>query len=429
MNSRQTGLILAGLLLVAGLATAQPGAPPKPDPGIHRGQSDDPPAPGARAQMYEDVEILRRLLNSKLLSEYPPAKALAEAQGPGVPYGVRLLQQHGFTPQAYQLQPESGLIWNNLLQPYNQLQSSNNPNGAQWYFPVSNDYTWTVPNQGPARVLDTEGTYLKSQGVVYTLTLPPPARNPKEPSSKPAPPSVSDWDRIRGELHNEKPRSEAEEERKGQPRKEPSLAEIILKVLADNGRYFLQLGDDESLTVIVTFRGDDPPPAKKADPEKPKRRQNQKPNQPPSEEDKGKGATPQGSSSNAHDYELLAELHLKQGKYEEAEKALRQALELKPDAKQMAGLYRKLAEMYLGVGRDAEARQAIDKAMELAKAGQSGSPEPAKQPKPAHSPLPAKLIVSAPKKLLGQVGSGKITFEEFQKAATVDYLTFPAAKD
>jgi tetratricopeptide (TPR) repeat protein len=259
--------------------------------------------------------------------------------------------------------------------------------------------------------------------VVYTLTLPPTAHNPKEQAARPTPKTVSDWDRIRGELHNEKPKGQDKE----QPHKEPSLAEIILKVLAENGRHFGQLGDDESLIVIVTFRGGDPPPAKAADPDKPKTHQGA--SQAPSAEDKAKAALLQGSTSNAHDYELLAELHLKQGKYEEAVKAYQQALELNPGAKQAAALYRKLAEAYLGLGKDAEARQAIDKAMELAKVGQAEAAEPVKQPKATRSPLPAKLIISAPKKLLDQVGSGKITPEEFQKAATVDYLTFPGEKE
>src|SRR5262249_2913107 len=43
---------------------------------------------------------------------------------------------------------------------------------------------------------------------------------------------------------------------------------------------------------------------------------------------------------------------------------------------------------------------------------------------PSATPLPAKLIVSASKKLLDQVGSGKMSFEEFKKAATVQFLDF-----
>jgi hypothetical protein len=44
---------------------------------------------------------------------------------------------------------------------------------------------------------------------------------------------------------------------------------------------------------------------------------------------------------------------------------------------------------------------------------------------PAEMFLPAKVCVSAPKRLLNQMRAGKISFEQFQKAATVEYQTFP----
>jgi hypothetical protein len=37
-------------------------------------------------------------------------------------------------------------------------------------------------------------------------------------------------------------------------------------------------------------------------------------------------------------------------------------------------------------------------------------------------PLPRKLIISAPKNLLDQVGAGKITFDEFKQAVTVQSI-------
>jgi tetratricopeptide (TPR) repeat protein len=376
--------------------------------------------------MYEDIEILRRLLDSKLVSEYPPAKVLAEAQNSIAPYRLRLLQNDGIAPSWFQAQTDPAARYDNFLHLYNAV---NQPHySLQSYFPLANEATYEGVwyTTAPARVLDTEGSYLKGQGVIYTLTLPPPACNPREQTSRSAPPSVSDWERIRGELHNEKPKPEAEEH-KGQPRKEPSLAEIILKVLAENGHHFAQLGDEESLTVIVTFRGNDPPPTQKTQPDKPTT--HQKSSSESAAEGLAKLAASQALASNAHDYELLAELHMKQGKYAEAEQALRQGIEQKPDPKQLAGLYRKLAELYLKVGKDAEARQALDKAMELAKGGQAEAPQPAKEAKPVRSALPGKLIISAPKKLLDQIGNSKITPEEFQKAATVEYLTFHETKE
>ena len=43
-------------------------------------------------------------------------------------------------------------------------------------------------------------------------------------------------------------------------------------------------------------------------------------------------------------------------------------------------------------------------------------------------PLPAKLVVSASKKALDAVAAGKMSFEEFKKAANVEYLSFPSAE-
>jgi hypothetical protein len=42
--------------------------------------------------------------------------------------------------------------------------------------------------------------------------------------------------------------------------------------------------------------------------------------------------------------------------------------------------------------------------------------------------LPSKLIVTASKKLLDEVGSGKTSFEAFCKAATVESVKPPAAE-
>ncbi len=68
--------------------------------------------------------------------------------------------------------------------------------------------------------------------------------------------------------------------------------------------------------------------------------------------------------------------------------------------------------------------------LELGVAAQQKKPDDAHKPsraqvKPAPGiKLPTKLIISAPKKLLDQVGNGKITLAEFQKQATFEILNF-----
>jgi hypothetical protein len=46
------------------------------------------------------------------------------------------------------------------------------------------------------------------------------------------------------------------------------------------------------------------------------------------------------------------------------------------------------------------------------------------KPASAASPLPARLIITASKRLLDQVGAGKMSLEDFKKAATMEHLTF-----
>ena len=44
------------------------------------------------------------------------------------------------------------------------------------------------------------------------------------------------------------------------------------------------------------------------------------------------------------------------------------------------------------------------------------------------TPLPSRLLVSASKQLLDAVAAGKISFEEFRQAATVEWQHFPIAE-
>jgi hypothetical protein len=49
--------------------------------------------------------------------------------------------------------------------------------------------------------------------------------------------------------------------------------------------------------------------------------------------------------------------------------------------------------------------------------------EPAKE-KPKAAALPSKLIISASKKLLAEVGAGKISFEDFTKGVSAEFVNF-----
>lgn len=395
------------ILFVLGLTPAQ--QPGSETPG------QDAPAPqwtvqGAKAQraLAEDIEIMRRLLNRELLAR--PMMA--------------------FTPDGQTL----GMAFS--------------PDGK--LLAVGKDGRVRLLEAATGRVLGThptsshgvglaEGFYLKGHGVIYTLTLPPPAQDPRGQPDKPAPKPVSEWESIRQQLRGEKPTPAQRTETKP-----PALGEIILRVLARHGHHFKQLGPRESLSVVVTFRqpasgaagmsmGSDS--GMSAGPMSPS---STRPafTPPPYTGGPGLPAGPgssggQPTGSPARDYELAGDLHLKQNRISQAIESYQKALDVRGiTPAQTAGLYRKLAQAYLTVANVGVADGAkvvnrdkvITRALEfLQKAVQ---PDQGKQTEAA-IPLPARLIVSAPRALLDAVGSGKMTFEEFRREATVQLDSAP----
>jgi hypothetical protein len=419
-------------LLTPALALAQDGNP------FGGGPSGPRKAPDTQ-QMYEDIEIMRRLLVRKLDAVSPL---------PAVPTGTNLNQ---FNP--YFFQPSSP--WQQGLHTSGnwygpQLTGQHNPFGSLGGNPLSLSTTYW-PNNYPLSTQnvvwwqpshDVEGVYLKGQGGVFTVTLPSPQHSPLPEEVKPEPKPPSDWEVARQQLHGEKPPAAD----KKQERKHTSIADALLKVLADNGHHFSQLAAKESLTVVVTFRKGDGHADHAADQEPGKQKivRGQAPEAPLT----GTGATsdagltgPAGKdpASSARDHELLGDLHLKQGKATEAAASYGKALKLLKDQgishdadakheevvrqieqaeRRMRELRIKLAQALLAAGNVEAAREALDKTDRPNITVQAAEKKPVV--------LPAKLILSAPKELLDLVGSGKMTFEEFKKAATVDYLTFGA---
>jgi hypothetical protein len=456
MNARTTALLLGAGLLTPGFALAQTG------PIQFTTAQQARPAEHQATRMYEDVEILRRLLNARLVDEYAPARQVARL---AVSDCARCHDPRtaGKTPTPFFQSMKRGATWvdfdgdgyldllvgngdgtfrdvtrgvavgdiNDDGKPDIFVSDSNGT--LRWW--VNNGPTpkWTreleeahrgLPGWNGGGGLDTEGVYLKGHGVVCTLTLPRPAHDPTAETSPPPGQPISPWDRIRRELHGGKA---GPTEQKGAAPREVSLAVIVLRVLAENGRHFTELPENESITVVITFRGPEPRPGAGG--------AGWVQRNPPGGHPKGIQQVPMtfksevkdkaGGPSSGQDYELLGDLSLKQGKSDEAIRAYESALKTEPVAPRAAKLFPKIAQAYLAQGKVEEARRSLDRALEFAT--QKAGPQPAAKPAPAaHSPLPAKLIVSASRRLLDQVGSGRMTFEEFRKEASAEYLTFRA---
>ncbi len=410
MRQRSLGLaLLPGLMLCCVVRAAE-------GPAVKA-------APSTTRQMYEDIEVLRRLLNRSFQETFaqrfvfkeaaftPDGKILATAnQNLNIRYwDVKTGKEQVQLPADYLFAP----LYRD--------------GGGQHQ--LYNDYLYLAPKS--PRGWNTEGAYLKGCGVVYTVTLPPPARDPRPAPAPAATKQASDWERVRKQVRGEKTEPVA-----AQQPSEPPLADAILKLLADNGHHFTQLGEQESLTVVVTFRpGENSASASgwsensfwidfgfpvNVDVSKSMYNAN-------ATADKGTSTPP----SSARDYELLGDLHEKQGRIAEALAAYQKAVELVPDPKTAAALYRKLARAWLAQANEADAaanQKAVARALDYLKRLQETQAKAVSPSAPAPVPLPAKLTISAPKKLLDLAGSGKITLEEFKKAATVEYLTFPAEK-
>jgi tetratricopeptide (TPR) repeat protein len=303
-----------------------------------------------------------------------------------------------------------------------------------------------------------QGVYLKGYGIVYTATLTLPTVPSSADLKKPAAKALTEWERTRLELRGEKI-----EPAKAPPPQE-AIADAVLRVLARNGRHISQLAETEQVTVALTLSS--------------VRSSCMQCHGVPNSGSSGKavtgtttstgssgdGNTTSGSSSgggnptelkekeildkiaalkkDAQKAALLGDLHLKQGKNEQAVASFEEAL--KAYQASVSGLYRfglekrgtpekdpaleqelvvagtKLIQAYTAMGKTEEVKKTLKVLEEHLQKTSAETPS-----KPAEAPvkeeLPAKLIISAPKKLLDLVGADKITFEEFRKNATVEY--------
>lgn len=268
MNRRSLVWTLAAWIAGAGVILAQtPGGSPS-------GVAPGTPSPGApspswtkkrASSLAEDIEILRQILDRRLANLLSPVFCpavhghgkLLNLRGPlGGPQGMgdphRAL---GLVGNLYTDLPLRGAGIANLsggaMSTGTQAPSVELGLPAGTTAPIDNlnsgnDTLWLR-----AQSSGLEGLHVKGHGVVYSVSLAmetPIERT--ETAAKPGRKPLSEWDRVRRELRGE-PAGDAEP-KLDPPR--PTVTGLVLKALADNGHNLADLGENENVTVAITFR-------------------------------------------------------------------------------------------------------------------------------------------------------------------------------
>jgi hypothetical protein len=327
-----------------------------------------------------------------------------------------------------------------------------------------------------------QGVYLKGQGAVFTLTLPLHFQKPLAEPDRPTPKPLTEWERVRKELHGEKVEPE-----KAKESDNTSIAEAVLRVLADNGKNMTQLAENESVTVAVTLAplpscvkchsgtggGSGSGPGMMRAPGTGSSQLGT------SSSSTSGGPTGLGSSTTGStigrssttssgsslgtsaistfgssgisttvgpdsasaraDFRkqaLLGDLAMKQNDFAQAVEAYRKAMmdrrHLPSDAAtelEVLEVASKWARALLAQGKTDEAKkvlQGIARMTDQLKGERAAKPGDDK----VGMALPAKLIITAPKRAFEAMRTGSFSLDDFRKAVSVEYLTFdqPAAK-
>jgi tetratricopeptide (TPR) repeat protein len=454
-------------------------------------EREDPRAVQDR-QRYEEIEIMRRILNDGL-------RRVARARTNDGSRAVNespLGNLSGSVFLDFDNDGQQDIVFANPFQSPQDYHS--------WLGTRRND----PHHQGVPPIETVEGLYLKGHGVVYTAGLLVHYLDAVKPSPRPAQKPLSEWERVRKEIRGEKAETSA------QPltHARENVADAILRMLAENGHNFSSLAQEESVTVAVTLRqGMDCALCHKMDVshtidlsykdlaaatrlssasaattregerqrpsyfspgnELDERRQQLSDAANKSSSSVGRSLSEQAATqinrgrpnTESENQTLLGDLQMKQGRYKEAVEAYRKALEDlgkatdnearlaekllqagQADKGTLQGqvltteLAAKLAQASLAQGDDDQALKALEqlgaqqKRIEslykkiLEKKGRAQGGQSAA--KNTQIELPAKLIISAPKRLLDEVGTGKMSLAEFKKAASIEFLTFPGTK-
>ncbi len=405
-------------------------------------------------QRAENVEILGRLLHTAFEASYGSVGVAPRGSGTSLPPSVFELTNPGTGSLGVRMGSAPGNVIGQGRSSYN-------------FFSVDVHAHSALPYP--------EGVYLKGQGVIYQVTLPPPPSDPvkAQPAANVSAPSP--WDRARSEVRGEKlPATQPDTSVR------PSLTDAVLRTLAENGQHFTHLPENERITVVVTFRGTaqncvachatpfsggaqgmnnyllynhtfdvrefanplqnqntanagNPQPGQQANP-------NQQ-GAPP----KPKEAPAEGQqASDTANYQTLGDLHFRQHKYAEAIQAYTRAIEAKnkllstldPEIKStrrekvlvmlsLAELYTRVAQCDFALVEHDAGIKHLELATRMTRDAAQLADGLSKQPAAATQVLPHQLIISVPKRLVDEVGTGGLSFDAFRSKASVEYRTYP----
>src|SRR5262249_20328640 len=256
------------LLLIPMTATAQSSSQ---NPGRQSGQiplfekrTSERQTRSQSQAMYEDVEIMRRIINRKL-GLWPNLVAMnSNCALCHVVSGNLVRNSQGQFVDAM----ESNLVPDVSKDHWKQgslAVTDFNQDGNIDVF-LSGDHTGYDQAHASLGVpTNIDGVYLKGQGVVYTLTLPPPSPSLAASAKKTSTTATSDWERFRRSVRGDQARPKEAENVKEVSHEDGIFAELeksghlgiteeVLKILAENGRHFSHLAPDEKITVAITFR-------------------------------------------------------------------------------------------------------------------------------------------------------------------------------
>jgi len=375
--------------------------------------ADKPPV-AENLEMAEDVEVMGEVLRRAMIEVYTP-RVLAVLRGSdpncsrchtGPSHGV---SDHGMSSLLDGVQ-ERGL--SRLFKPVEVNRPIHEDLRDPWCH---------ISGAEKATVERPLGAYLEGYGIVYQVRLDvslPGQQQPEDTADNGKGDSGAGrpWDNALRALSGRPPLLPNPVEAEPVLPTKNDLAERLLDVLTENVGNLRRLKPQDRLTVAITFRGSegkcsatsrDAEGAVGVD-------------KALHDFDEFFPLTPHGNASLVRgSHEVSGDLHMRQQNYQKAIEGYRNAIEALGDSKPRSALVLKLIQAYVALGDLERAEQLIKETRVIKPRSEN---EHATHATSAAIPLPAKLIVSATKSQLSDAAAGKMTREDLNKQATVQYF-------